>query len=717
MLSAADEKITLRVQNLVVIFVVFFVSLMFSSFTTILLFSQHSAMAQTSVKLFNSATTTSNNWPTYENDTIGIKKLQYPQNWKKIDEDKSTIRFSPLLENKTGSPIANFSIQALSSQNVALEDRVSLDLIKYRQSFTDFKLNESHAVRLADNSAYKVVFQYNKGGPNSFKAMQFWTIIGDRTFVIKYTSRLDKYLDYLPEVQLMIDSLKIQGTHIAGLGEINRLGLLGQRIGSDPYYITMNTITKKIYMANYRYDTVSVIDSSNDRVVATVKVGDCPDAIDINEVTNRIYVANDCSNTVSVIDGATNEVVGPPIGVGTNPEDVAVDQKEGGFNSLIFIANYGSNTVSVIDGATNKVVGTIGVGDKPGALAVNQIINRLYVVNSDSDRVDVIDYFSMKKGGSFKPSVIANITVGSFPDAVYLNSDVNMLYVSNRHSNTISVINGTTNKVVGPPIGVGSAPYYLDGNPTTNKIYVANYGSNTVSVIDGTTNKVVANITVGYLPYDLHVDLSYNIIYVTNLGSNTVSEINGTTNKILVGITFSLEPKDGGYIQCNRLYGSNLYVRDEIGKDLNCEAIPAANYRFSSWSGSMTSNLDVNNPKIKLNASRYGILTSHFVVPVNISIPPEYFLSLYGIVLGIILPPLIGLYFVRRARKNLGKYMKKIDKVYDSLRQDEAKSSHRLIRIREDIIEALEKGNINESHYSILENRISKYLDELSKSK
>jgi YVTN family beta-propeller protein len=174
-----------------------------------------------------------------------------------------------------------------------------------------------------------------------------------------------------------------------------------------------------------------------------------------------------------------------------------------------------------------------------------------------------------------------------------------MLYVSNRHSNTISVINGTTNKVENT-IEVGSAPYYIDGNPITNKIYVANYGSNTVSVIDG------------------------------------------ATNKILVGITFGIEPKDGGYIQCNRLYGSNLYVRDEIGKDLNCEAIPAANYRFSTWSGSMTSNLDVNNPKIKLNLSRYGILTSHFIVPVNISIPPEYFLSLYGIVLGIILPPLVG---------------------------------------------------------------------------
>jgi YVTN family beta-propeller protein len=716
MLYATDEKITLRVQTLVAIFVIFFISLMFS-WITITFFSQHSAMAQSSLKTVKplNATTTANNWPTYENDTMGIKKLQYPSNWKKIVEDKSTIRFSPLLENRTTLPIANFSIQALPSQNLALEDLVSLDLIKYRQSFTDFTLNESRAIRLADNSAYKVVFQH-KDGLNSFKAMQLWTIIGDKTFIIKYTSQLDEYPNYLSTVQLMIDSLRIQGTRIAGASEINRLGLLGQRIVSDPYYITMNTVTKKIYIANYRYDTVSVLNSSNDRVVATVPVGNCPDAIDINEVNNRIYVANDCSPyTVSVIDGATNKVVGNITGVGTKPEDVAVDQKEGGFNSLIFIANYGSNTVSVIDGTTNKVVGTIGVGDKPGALAINQVTNRLYVVNSDSNRIDVIDYFIMKKGGVFKPSAIANITVGSFPDAVYLNSDVNMLYVSNRHSNTISVINGTTNKVENT-IEVGSAPYYLDGNPITNKIYVANYGSNTVSVIDSTTNKVVSNITVGYQPYALHVDLSSNIIYVANLGS-TVSEINGATNKILVGITFSVVPKDGGYVQCDRLYGSNLYVRDEIGKDLNCEAIPAANYRFSTWSGSMTSNLDVNNPKIKLNLSRYGVLTSHFIVPVNISIPPEYFLSLYGIVLGIILPPLIGLYFVRRARKNLGKYMKKIDKVYDSLRQDEAKSSHRLIRIREEIIKALEKGNINESHYGILEDRISKYLDELSKSK
>jgi hypothetical protein len=60
---------------------------------------------------------------------------------------------------------------------------------------------------------------------------------------------------------------------------------------------------------------------------------------------------------------------------------------------------------------------------------------------------------------------------------------------------------------------------------------------------------------------------------------------------------------------------TSLYMSDEIRKDLECKAIPAANYRSSTWSGSsMTSNLDVNNPKIKLNLSRYGILISHFFV-------------------------------------------------------------------------------------------------------
>ncbi|WP_369413409.1 YncE family protein, partial [Bacillus cereus group sp. N6] len=69
--------------------------------------------------------------------------------------------------------------------------------------------------------------------------------------------------------------------------------------------------------------TVSVIDGSNNGVIATITVGTGPYEITTNEITNRIYVTNYLSNTVSVIDGSNNGVIAT-ITVGTGPDDIAV---------------------------------------------------------------------------------------------------------------------------------------------------------------------------------------------------------------------------------------------------------------------------------------------------------------------------------------------------------------------------------------------------------
>lgn len=61
---------------------------------------------------------------------------------------------------------------------------------------------------------------------------------------------------------------------------------------------------------------------------------------------------------------------------------------------------------------------------------------------------------------------------------------LNRIYIANSGSNNVSVIDGSTNslKTVTDPLAVG--PSALAVNLTTNKIYVANSGSNNVTVID-----------------------------------------------------------------------------------------------------------------------------------------------------------------------------------------------------------------------------------------
>jgi YVTN family beta-propeller protein len=74
----------------------------------------------------------------------------------------------------------------------------------------------------------------------------------------------------------------------------------------------------------------------------------------------RAYVANDNSNTVSVIETATNTVVAT-VAVGSAPLRVAVTPD----GKHAYVTNDNSNTVSVIDTATNTVLATVAVGKGP----------------------------------------------------------------------------------------------------------------------------------------------------------------------------------------------------------------------------------------------------------------------------------------------------------------------------------------------------------------
>jgi YVTN family beta-propeller protein len=92
-----------------------------------------------------------------------------------------------------------------------------------------------------------------------------------------------------------------------------------------------------------------------------IVVGKGPLGIGVNKDTNTIYVANSGNNTVSVIDGRTNTVIGKAIPVGNGPDSIGVNP----YANATYFGNGGDNTVSVIDGEVNKVVARVMFNIKP----------------------------------------------------------------------------------------------------------------------------------------------------------------------------------------------------------------------------------------------------------------------------------------------------------------------------------------------------------------
>ena len=283
-------------------------------------------------------------------------------------------------------------------------------------------------------------------------------------------------------------------------------------------------------VTNYNDNTVSVIATSSNTVVATVAVGDNPYGVALTPDGSHAYVDNSSDNTVSVIATSSNTVVAT-VGVGNDPIGVAVTPD----GTRAYVANLGDNTVSVIATSSNTVIGTpIAVGSNPYGIAITPDGTRAYVPNATDDTVSVI--------ATSSNTVVATVAVGNFPGGVAITPDGTLAYVPNVYDNTVSVIATSSNTVIGTPIQVGSNPYGIAITPDGTLAYVPNSGDNTVSVIATSSNTVVATIGVGNFPYGVAITPDGTFAYVANIDDNTVSVIATSSNTVVATIGVGNEP-------------------------------------------------------------------------------------------------------------------------------------------------------------------------------
>ncbi len=285
-------------------------------------------------------------------------------------------------------------------------------------------------------------------------------------------------------------------------------------VGRNPTAVAINSVTNKIYVANFLGNTVTVIDGATNNTT-TLTTGVYPTALVVNEATNKIYVANRGSNTVTVIDGVTNATINLP--VGSNPISVAVNTT----TNQVYVANFYDSTVSVIDGATASIHTVhLGLNLYPCAVAINQVTNKAYVVNSVSNTVSVIDGQTL--------AITATVPTGVAPQAVAVNSVTNQIYVSNyTQPGSVTAIDGITNSP--STIPTAPNPFALGVNPETNTVFVANdTSSGEVTEIDGASD-TATTVPAGAYPVALAVNTATNTAYVANQNSNNVTIVNPTT--------------------------------------------------------------------------------------------------------------------------------------------------------------------------------------------
>jgi YVTN family beta-propeller protein len=131
-------------------------------------------------------------------------------------------------------------------------------------------------------------------------------------------------------------------------------------VGFSPSGVAVNPDGSTVYVATTDLvapvNTVSVIAVASEMVTTTIILGtprngaSSPSGVAVSPDGSKVYVTNGGFNTVSVIDTVTNTVIAT-IPVGLFPLGVAVSPD----GSKVYVTNGGFNSVSVIDTATDAV--------------------------------------------------------------------------------------------------------------------------------------------------------------------------------------------------------------------------------------------------------------------------------------------------------------------------------------------------------------------------
>jgi gliding motility-associated-like protein len=312
------------------------------------------------------------------------------------------------------------------------------------------------------------------------------------------------------------------GIGLSASGTGNIATFTAKNTGTSPVVATVTTTpanTQLAFIANFGSNSVSVINTTTQKVVSVIAVGNGPGAVTVSPNGGRAYVANANDGTVSVINTATDLVIAT-ITVGSFPGGLKVSPD----GSRLYVVNAQDNNVSVINTINDKLLSTIAVGTNPVGLSVSPDGSEVYVANGVSNTLSVIN--------ASTETVTATIPMALDPTDVEVSPDGSEIYVTNRGSNNILVVNAKTYALMST-IAVGPGPTAMSESPDGSLIYVANENSNTVSIINTATESVESTITVGSGPAGLSISTSNNYLYAVNSNDGTVSVISTLTNLIV----------------------------------------------------------------------------------------------------------------------------------------------------------------------------------------
>jgi PsbP-like protein len=149
----------------------------------------------------------SDDFKLYENTKLKLS-IQYPSTWQKEERLNDFVTFlSPIVDSSHYKSPAGLGISSLSVSNVSLNRIVNIHLKNMTNNLKDFQLIESSDTVLADNRLAKKIIFTAMDDEEKKQALQLITKNNDKVYLITYKAYVDKYEQYFPIIQKMLNSL------------------------------------------------------------------------------------------------------------------------------------------------------------------------------------------------------------------------------------------------------------------------------------------------------------------------------------------------------------------------------------------------------------------------------------------------------------------------------------------------------------------------------
>lgn len=266
----------------------------------------------------------------------------------------------------------------------------------------------------------------------------------------------------------------------------------------------------KAYVGNFKDNTVSVIDTDSQQLIATVPVAAGPDGIAVGRNDRQVFVSGASVSSLSVIDTASDRIV-DTVEVGKGPQGLAISPD----GRWLLVAVNGEDRVAFVDAATHAVAATVPV-PKPHTLTVSPDGRKAYVSSQAPGNfaLVVIDLATRK--------VAASVPLEKTPRDLELGPDGKTLYVTLAGVSAVQVFDTASNKLLTQiPTGVSPHVAHLFAGARAGVVVVQGPGE--LLLFDPATQAPTGSIAVGKQPHWVDVLPGGKKVLVTNEGSNDVS--------------------------------------------------------------------------------------------------------------------------------------------------------------------------------------------------